>query len=304
MYKIIGADQKEYGPVSADQLRQWVSEGRVNGQTMVYSEGATEWKPLSAFPEFADVLQKAAPPVLPVAGAGRSSSLSIEEILARDYDLDFGGCIARSWELIKQNFWLIIGVSFLIWLISFAINQLISLASRPAIMGMVQSRQVSATGLSIFLFSLMLSSPIYSVLTAGLMKFYLKLIRGEGATIADAFSGFSPVAGQLILLGLVTWILNLLGLALCILPGIYLSICWVFSMPLVIDRNLNFWDAMQLSRKVVSRHWFTMFGFVLVIGLLGACGIFACCLGLLVTMPIALGALLYAYEDLFSRQGP
>jgi len=26
MYKIIGADQKEYGPVSADQLRQWLGQ--------------------------------------------------------------------------------------------------------------------------------------------------------------------------------------------------------------------------------------------------------------------------------------
>ena len=30
MYKIIGADKKEYGPITADQLRQWLAEGRVN----------------------------------------------------------------------------------------------------------------------------------------------------------------------------------------------------------------------------------------------------------------------------------
>ena len=42
MYKIIGADQKEYGPVSAEQLRLWIAEGRVNGQTSVWPEGATE----------------------------------------------------------------------------------------------------------------------------------------------------------------------------------------------------------------------------------------------------------------------
>ena len=67
MYKIIGADQKEYGPVTADQLRQWVAEGRVSGQTSVWSEGAGEWKALSAFPEFADLLADKPP----VAGAPR-----------------------------------------------------------------------------------------------------------------------------------------------------------------------------------------------------------------------------------------
>ena len=48
MYKIIGADQKEYGPVTAEQMRQWVIEGRVNGQTSVWSEALPGWKPLSA----------------------------------------------------------------------------------------------------------------------------------------------------------------------------------------------------------------------------------------------------------------
>lgn len=53
MYKIIGADQKEYGPVTTDQLRQWIAEGRVNAQTLIQAEGQTGWQPLSAFPELA-----------------------------------------------------------------------------------------------------------------------------------------------------------------------------------------------------------------------------------------------------------
>jgi hypothetical protein len=56
MYKILGTDQKEYGPVTTDQLRQWIKEGRANAQTLVRAEGSTEWKPLSAFPELADTL--------------------------------------------------------------------------------------------------------------------------------------------------------------------------------------------------------------------------------------------------------
>ena len=52
MYKIIGGDGKEYGLISAEQMRQWISEGRLNAQTMVQAEDNTDWKPLSAFPEF------------------------------------------------------------------------------------------------------------------------------------------------------------------------------------------------------------------------------------------------------------
>jgi hypothetical protein len=55
MYKIIGADQKEYGPISTDQIRQWISEGRVNVETRACAEGSTDWKPLGMFPDFASV---------------------------------------------------------------------------------------------------------------------------------------------------------------------------------------------------------------------------------------------------------
>jgi hypothetical protein len=62
MYKIIGADQKEYGPVSADQIRQWISEGRVNGQTKVQAEGTTLWLMVADMPELASGLPKTPAP--------------------------------------------------------------------------------------------------------------------------------------------------------------------------------------------------------------------------------------------------
>jgi len=64
MYKIIGANQAEYGPVTADQIRQWIAEGRVNAQTMAQAAGDTSWKPISEFSEFAYALpgSAAAPP--------------------------------------------------------------------------------------------------------------------------------------------------------------------------------------------------------------------------------------------------
>ncbi len=51
MYRIIGSDGKEYGPVDAEQIRRWLVEGRMNSRSMVLAEGAVEWKPLDQFPE-------------------------------------------------------------------------------------------------------------------------------------------------------------------------------------------------------------------------------------------------------------
>src|SRR2546427_6571633 len=65
MYYLIGADQKEYGPVSADEVRAWIAEGRANGQTLPRFEGGP-WKPLSTFSEFAGLLGAAPQPAPPV----------------------------------------------------------------------------------------------------------------------------------------------------------------------------------------------------------------------------------------------
>jgi len=66
MFKIIGADQKPYGPVAEDQLRQWISEGRADGRTLAQAEGSMDWKPLASFPEFAALFASMTPP--PAAG--------------------------------------------------------------------------------------------------------------------------------------------------------------------------------------------------------------------------------------------
>ena len=34
-------------------MRRWIAEGRVNGQTLIQAEGQADWRPLSAFAEFA-----------------------------------------------------------------------------------------------------------------------------------------------------------------------------------------------------------------------------------------------------------
>lgn len=65
MYKIIGADLKEYGPVSAEQVRQWIAEGRANAHTKAQPAGSTDWKLLGDLPEFAPLLPRLAPPLPP-----------------------------------------------------------------------------------------------------------------------------------------------------------------------------------------------------------------------------------------------
>src|SRR5271170_2201763 len=83
-YNIIGRDQNQYGPVADAQLRQWIAEGRVDAQSKVQTEGATEWKLLSDFPEFRDVLKSPATPPLPAVTpviAAKTSALAVTSLV-------------------------------------------------------------------------------------------------------------------------------------------------------------------------------------------------------------------------------
>ena len=48
-YRIIGADQKVYGPIDGAKILEWIADERINWQTPAQIEGTGEWKPLSAW---------------------------------------------------------------------------------------------------------------------------------------------------------------------------------------------------------------------------------------------------------------
>ena len=69
MYKIVGVNGQPYGPVDAGEIRRWIAENRANAQTLAQAEGASEWKPLGSFPEFAAELKAVPPPITPSPAA-------------------------------------------------------------------------------------------------------------------------------------------------------------------------------------------------------------------------------------------
>jgi len=76
MYKIIGSDGNVYGPVTAEMLRQWLAEGRVNALTLVQLEGATDWRPLSSLAQFAVPPAVSMPPA-PVAAPRQTNNVAV-----------------------------------------------------------------------------------------------------------------------------------------------------------------------------------------------------------------------------------
>ncbi len=205
-------------------------------------------------------------------------------ILAHDYDVKIGSCLRRTWALVRSDFWPIVGVTALI---------LALYAFACSIGGAIGPRGEHGAGSSV------LALLVYGPLFGGLSLFYLKKIRREPTTTETAFCGFSHRFLHLFLAGFVTWVLTVLGFICFILPGIYLLVAWWFTLILVVDKQLDFWSAMELSRKVLTRHWWKFFAFYLLVLLMYALGLVCLLVGFFITAPIAMIAGTYAYEDIF-----
>ena len=281
MFKIIGGDGREYGPVGEDEIRNWISVGRANADTKAQREGETDWKPLSSFTEFADALSAKQPPPAPLflpeppPGEPAPDPVALAtEVLARQVEVSIGSCLGRAWDLLKSDFWPIIGVSALVLLLLAAAHALY--------VGIV----------------------VTGPLLGGVLNYYLKRVRNQPAELNDIFVGFSNLFLNLFLAVLVATLLVSIGIACCILPGIYLVVAWHLTLPLVVDKRLGFWEAMEVSRKVITERWWTVFGFVLVCGLINFGGALACGIGVFVTWPWTMLALVFLYDDLFAPSQP
>jgi uncharacterized membrane protein len=306
-YFIIGGDGKQYGPVTDEDVHKWIAEGRLNVLSQAKGEGDAEFRPLAQFPEFATAFAPAAVPG--TIGPIKSST----DFLERDYELDLGGCISRGYQLLKDNFSLL----FLTALVYAGIEGLI------AGLGVIPK-----VGPIFSIGNLVIAGP----LLGGVYLISLRALRGQSVEVGDIFTGFRQCFGQLflghlvpaLLIGLsivpiiIVAVVVIAGTALAhnlamllilipvgllgLIPAIFLQTCWVFTLPLIIDKQMDFGAAMKASFKMVRKHWWQVFGLILLTGLVNLLGALMLLIGLLFTVPITLAALMYAYETIFGAE--
>jgi uncharacterized membrane protein len=128
-----------------------------------------------------------------------------------------------------------------------------------------------------------------------------KLLQGRTPQFGDFFLGFRFFV-PLLLTALVGGVLTGIGLLLLIIPGLYLMVCYLFAASLVVDRRLDFWPALELSRRTMNPIWFTMFAFLLLLVLVNLVGALCLGLGLLISVPLTGCAITVAYADIFGLQ--
>ncbi len=241
---------------------------------------------------------------------------SLDQLLDNTYAVDIGYYVSRGWEILQRDLGAYIGFTILSGMINVfiallpAIGNLMQLGvSGPLSAGPLiyafkscrgQEREfrdflrgfdywitLLVTILMLTCFNLLLLLPFALVTIAQMLGTIAPLVRDQVSI---------EQVGSDIYWQLLPWIL-FLGLSMVGI-GYALRVFYAFAFPLILDRKLEFWPAMELSRRIISKRWGALLLLLLVTDLINLGGALLFLIGLLVTVPLTQCILAVAYEDI------
>ena len=232
----------------------------------------------------------------------------LQEVLEYGYEFHFGEYISKGFELFQKNAGGFIGFAFVAGLV-------VLVAGLIPIIGSIAS--------GFFL------SP---ALTVGAYLVANKLDKGERTEFSDFFKGFdfigplavaTAIMTAIILASLIpmfvawgmtgffSWLMEAqsdpFGVGeppffpawsvLFALPAIYFGVAYGWAVMFIAFYRMSPWEALEMSRKMISKHWLALFLYTFVLGLLAASGVIFLFIGILVTYPIMLCSQYTAFAD-------
>ncbi|NEQ95275.1 MAG: hypothetical protein F6K30_00825 [Cyanothece sp. SIO2G6] len=211
-------------------------------------------------------------------------SSDITNLTNRNYTLDVGQCLDRGWKISQRYLGGFIG--FLLLYALFGI-----LAGLPSLLAEVDAPIPDGIVRLASLYWLLIASVLY----AGMSIVALQIVRRRRVYFSDFFSGFHQYLPVLLVTQSVDFLV-ILGFVFFLIPGLILGALYQLSLPLVLDRGLSFWQAMETSRKIVMSNFFNFLILYLAIAIVNFIGLLLLGVGLLFTIPWSVGMQIAAYE--------
>jgi hypothetical protein len=271
----------------------WLSDGRASRYSRARRGAEQQWVALRDMPEFEEETRPpyvggGTPPAeAPLAPGDPEADVATGD-LRPILRLDPVSCFRRAWYLVSRDFAVLAGWTLLI------------------VMAIVAIGVIPRFGWALGLL-------VNNLLLAGVYALFLGRMRGLHPSMSDVAAAVRASAPRIILAGLIQSALTVpvvvasqtgsatsaATLLVLFVPCLYLLVGYAFVLPLIVDRQLPVWRAMELSRRTVHRQWFSTFGLLLAAGMLLFISGLAFGVGLVLTLPLCTAALMFAYEDMF-----
>jgi len=123
------------------------------------------------------------------------------------------------------------------------------------------------------------------IMTGGIMLIGVRHALEQRVSWKMVFAGFSKAFSMTMAL-ILQIILISIGFLLLVIPGIYLSVGYALVLPLILDKGMGPWEALETSRKAIHKKWWTVLGLYLVMVLIYIVSMIPLGLGLIWTIPM------------------
>jgi hypothetical protein len=212
-------------------------------------------------------------------------------------------CIKGGWEIIKNQYWLFVGMTLVTVLIGGAVPLGILLG--PMMCGLHMAFFRARRGETVefgtlfkgfdyfgqsLIATLLYMVPIVAIIVPAYVLFYAGMFVSMAAGGRDEPNPAAVfgVMGFFLLVWVIVVIIILI-----------ISVGFVFAYPLIADRKLGGVDAVKLSFRAALANFWRLLGMMILTSLLTVVGALACYVGMFFVMPISYAAIAKAYEQVF-----
>ncbi|MCP4471584.1 MAG: hypothetical protein GY815_13035 [Gammaproteobacteria bacterium] len=228
---------------------------------------------------------------------GESAGGNVDDAIAGNIEVNMLETLGDAWRGLK-GFKLKCLIASLIWFVAYVV---VSMVSYPVTRGIML---MGADAMSASIISVIVQSAVVAAVMpmwVGICIMGIRHSQGKSVSSGCIFEYFHRIPGAILWYFLMSFLI-MLGYLLLIVPGIYLSFAYMFSLTLMIEKNMSAWQALEVSRKAVTRIWFRATGFLLLIALLVILGTIVLVIPLIWILPWVTLAFAMLYFKLFGAE--
>jgi len=215
-------------------------------------------------------------------------------------------CVKEGWALIKDQYWLFLGIVFVGGFVAGAVPLVLigpmmvgiylcflrKMRGEPVDFShLFKGFDFFAQGLIAALIQaipmIIVIVPLYVIMFAFMMVSGAR--QGGGRMDPNEASGFA----------LTFLLIYLVFIVLVVVVAVIVTIFFLFTFPLIADRNLSGVDAVKLSIKAARANLGGVIGLVVVNVGVGLLGVLCCYFGVLFVMPVSMASYAIAYRRVF-----
>ncbi|MEE2730895.1 MAG: hypothetical protein VYA55_08735 [Pseudomonadota bacterium] len=221
---------------------------------------------------------------------------SLQAGIEGNYSVELSDILSESWQKTKGSKRYILGAGILMYVIAFVVIAVVT-----AISMFVMGTDPESPGPMAILIQVVLQILFMALIlpfSAGIFVMCLKQVQGVQPEFGDLFSCFNKT-GKLLGCMILMYIMIFIGYLLFIIPGIYLNFAYILAIPLIVDRDMGPWEALETSRKAITKHWLSVFLFFIVLTIIMMVSMLPLFIGLIWSVPLMAIAMAVLYREVF-----